>query len=77
MNEMNDSGDGLVNMIYAIHDNGPKPKWLCEFRMFSRWILGLGKDPLSGRDDYILGYAHTAPEAICRAYLAWKEAKNG
>jgi hypothetical protein len=76
VDEMNHSGDGFVDLIYAIHDNGPQLKWLCEFRMLSKWIVKNGNDPLDGRSDYILGLAPTAPEAICRAWLAWKEAQK-
>jgi hypothetical protein len=68
MDEMNASGDGFLTLYAGIYPADPtKTKWTLKFAMTSKSVRKY-------RVGQFVGEGATAPEAIARAWLAWKEA---
>jgi hypothetical protein len=68
--EMAESGDGLPDLNYVtgyVVGDMDALRYVLTMRMFSKWVY-----------DYknIIGIGKTGPEAISRAYLKWKEARE-
>jgi hypothetical protein len=67
------SGDGLPGLIFksgAIPKEPGKTAWVFELRLLVQGVYKFNRDE-------ILGVGATPAEAICRAFLAWRENKNG
>jgi hypothetical protein len=69
VDEMEKSGDGLPGLIFksgAILDDLGKTAWVFELRLFVQGVYKFNRHE-------ILGVGETPAEAICRAYLQWKD----
>lgn len=62
-----------MNAAWELVEEVPPDKWFVSVdRDHTRWMCFFGSN-VSSEDEYYQGEGDTAPLAICRAYLLWKE----
>lgn len=65
-----------IAAAWELVDKVKSDKWFASIdRDHTRWLCFFGSN-ISSEDEYYQGEGKTAPEAICRAWLAWKKAQE-